>query len=299
MHDTAATAECLYMGKEGGSSYTSNTLIEYNLCYNTTNSDSSHGSGFQIKTGSYNVVMRNNVFWNNNVPCMLFYDDFDRGQNIIENNICIGTHDYGIQVTAGAIIRNNIIVNAPLGGIAVIANDVQPGKSPRNVQIYENTIIGGSSCLYISTSDSASVAANNALFDCSATLSGSYTNFQYIRNAAASAPSGYPNATVKVGDADSELLDTAGLNFYPRATSALVGAGNPEWSVAYDFNGVTRSATAPTIGAYEWTGPSQPAGAWQVQLGLKTLVVDSPSHAEESMVGWAVSLLGLILLAIL
>ncbi len=48
-----------------------------------------------------------------NIPgvCVLLYDDYDRGVNLIEGNVAVNiASDNGIQVTAGAIIRNNIVL---------------------------------------------------------------------------------------------------------------------------------------------------------------------------------------------
>ena len=41
-------------------------------------------TSFQVKPGSYNVVVRNNVCYNTNGVCVLLYDDFNNGQNVIE-----------------------------------------------------------------------------------------------------------------------------------------------------------------------------------------------------------------------
>lgn len=38
----------------------------------------------QVKTGSNNVVVRNNVCYNTYGVCALLYDDYNRGQNVIE-----------------------------------------------------------------------------------------------------------------------------------------------------------------------------------------------------------------------
>ncbi len=53
---------------------------------------------------------------------------------------------------------------------------------------------------------------------------------------------------VTIGD----VINAGGNDFYPTASSLLIGAGSVNYSprLTYDFNGKSRSATAPTVGAY-------------------------------------------------
>ncbi len=125
--------------------------------------------------------------------CVLLYDDYDRGVNLVEGNVVLGVQsDNGIQVTAGAIIRNNIIVGwnsgkkqksilvrdpqlptyvlfVGSGGISVISNQPMSGKSPRNVVIEHNTIYdnrAGRQAIYANSVASGEgwVFSNNALY---------------------------------------------------------------------------------------------------------------------------------------
>ena len=100
------------MGCSDDGCRTFNSLVEFNYCHDTTTDGSGSGaSGYQIKTGSYNNVVRNNVCKNIPGVCVLLYDDYDRGVNLIEGNVAIGVQsDNGIQVTAGAIVRNNLVI---------------------------------------------------------------------------------------------------------------------------------------------------------------------------------------------
>ena len=54
-----------------------------------------------------------------------------------------GVADAGIQVSAGAVIRNNLIYNNGYGGINIQnnANNLMSGKTPRNIRIEHNTIV--------------------------------------------------------------------------------------------------------------------------------------------------------------
>ncbi len=73
---------------------------------------------------------------------MFFYDNYDKALNIGEGNLIVNNGDNGIQVTAGAIIRNNIVINSAGSGIAGATNQLMSGKLPRNITIIHNTVSG-------------------------------------------------------------------------------------------------------------------------------------------------------------
>lgn len=61
----------------------------------------------QIKPGTNNVIVRNNVCYNTYGVCILLYDDYNRGQNIAEGNLVITVRaDNGIQVHPDVIIAS-------------------------------------------------------------------------------------------------------------------------------------------------------------------------------------------------
>ncbi len=70
------------------------------------------------------------------------------------------------------------------------------------------------------------------------------------------------------------LQNVSAWNLYPVANSALVtltqtllDAGTPAGGYTMeDFNGSPRSATAPTVGAYEFSAPTNPG--WQLADGM-------------------------------
>ena len=49
--------------------------------------------------------------------------------------------DHGIQFTAGAVVRNNIVFNSVLAGIGGIVNQPMSGASPRNIIVTQNTVV--------------------------------------------------------------------------------------------------------------------------------------------------------------
>lgn len=73
-----------------------------------------------------------------------------RGSNVVQGNVIIGTNDNGIQVSSGAIIRNNIVVNSAYYGIFVSSNQLQTSGGYHDVKVEHNTVYGsGSVDLYL------------------------------------------------------------------------------------------------------------------------------------------------------
>ena len=59
----ADTSECFYLGCNYNECQFTNSLVEYVFCHDTLNAFDDYGAGIQIKTGSYNNIIRNSVFW--------------------------------------------------------------------------------------------------------------------------------------------------------------------------------------------------------------------------------------------
>lgn len=229
-------------------------------------------------------VIRNNVIRRVAGPCILTYDDFDTGANIIEGNFCDASGDNGVQVSAGAVVRNNIIYNSRLDGVNVANNDVQPGKSNRNVKIIGNTVVtAGGSCigsrgttghqfsnnaLFCSSGASRSFLSHSLLTPFFSVLSGSASGF-WFSNGATSIPSGQTAQTRLLRAADSELGNPTGFDFYPKTGSYIIGNGSAIYIDGPDFNANPRQSP-PSLGAYEFTAYSNPG--WIITNGFKGTV---------------------------
>jgi len=98
------------------------------------------------------------------------------------------------------------------------------------------------------------------------------TKFGWFKNAFKSTVGPFAaNETVIVGGSTADLLNPSSWVYYPKISSALVRDGDASHSILYDFNGLNRSATHPTIGAYETSGAA-PTDAWKVHYGFKTVL---------------------------
>jgi len=248
-------SECIYMGCQDNGCTTSNSIIEKNFCHDTTGATSgSMGSGIQVKTGSYNNIIRNNVIVDVKGAGVLIYDDYGLGRNQVYGNFIWRTGDNGIQATSGANIYNNIVALPTGTAISIINNQVQSGQQLRNVAIHHNTIYSTS---------------GNRGINVGSTTSGSTFNVRnnFISVASSASPTGLPSGAVQsnniAGSATTYLVNptsTTAPNFYPKSGTSLIGGGtNAVYSlVPQDFNCNARSSTAPTVGAYEYSTTSNP-----------------------------------------
>jgi hypothetical protein len=275
---TGHTGECVYLGCQDNHCRTFNSLVENNYCHDTTTDGSgSRGSGFQIKTGSYNNVVRNNVCYNTPGVCVLMYDDYNLGANLIEGNVALNVQsDNGIQVTAGAIVRNNIVIGFASYGIGVLNNQAMPNSSPRNLVIEHNTVYNTKgTCLVLTSvsSDETWVVSNNAFY-CGASAavsiaSGSLTGTVFTNNAYRGSVPTLPASNIQLSATIAQVFaNIANNNVYPAVGSALIKAGDSTHSTTIDFNGLPRG-NPPTIGAYEFSADTNPG--WAVQGAFKKL----------------------------
>ena len=265
IHDTGGSeGECMYLGCNDDGCQVWDSLIEGNLCHDTT--PAGQGDGIELKTGSYRNIIRHNVIYNTHYPGITLYSTRGRGDNLVEGNVVFGTGDNGIQVVGEVTVINNLVFNAGSNGIQSKAS--QDGI-PTGLRILHNTVVGaGAACLKANdwTSGGTDIlVANNALL---------CPDSRAIHLAGGPGPATLlTNATL--GDLDPSSLDTlrlsdtsalsspATLDAWPTDGSPLLNAGTPV-EVAADFNCTPRDSR-PDIGAYEWLVGGNPG--WIVQAG--------------------------------
>ncbi|CAF1285032.1 unnamed protein product, partial [Rotaria sordida] len=280
------TGECVYLGCSNDGCRVRDSIIDHNYCHDTLGSSGGSRAGFQVKSGSYNVIIRNNVCYNVVGPCIIVYDDYDRGRNLIDGNLAInaGTGDLGIQCTSGTTITNNIVINANLAGIGVIQNSINPAKNYiRNITISRNTVYMSQldACLRLNGVTNNNIIISNNVLYCRNQPSIKATNdltgasiYYNAVNGSINAAGIQQNGTFMVSN--NVFSDAAARNFYPAVGSPLINAGaNPLQQVLYDYNGMTRSNTMPTVGAYEYSATNNPGCATtnSFKCGLSTAAV--------------------------
>lgn len=269
IHDTHDTGEGMYLGCNNDGCRVANSLISGNWVHHTNGADVVQGDGIELKEGSYNNVIRDNVIHDTNYPCILTYSTTGNGgPNIIERNVMWSCGDHGIQAAADAIIRNNLILSAGSDGIAMQQH--QSG-APSNLVVVHNTILKATNdAISVRNNTGVVTIANNALFapngDAIFIGGGMPGMITVVGNAGqGNAASGL--ATAALGDlVNGHLNGAPPIDLFPAPGGALVGAGDPAQVVLDDFNGTLRSGVAD-IGAYAFAPGGNPG--WVIGAGFK------------------------------
>jgi hypothetical protein len=225
-------------------------------------------------------------------PCIVVYDDYNLGRNIIESNVAInsGTQDNGIQASAGATIINNIVVNSLYAGIAIVPNDLYYGSEVRNITVSQNTVYlpQQDAALRLNSPTGVNIIISNNVFYAGSQYSiTSATNLASIVfannavNGSVNANGIQTGGTFNVGAASSIFTNVNTDNFYPIAGSPLIAAGSGTYGTPFDFNYNTRSLTSPTVGAYEYSTPTNPGcGVGDYfECGSYSAPIDYPSSS--------------------
>jgi hypothetical protein len=271
---TGDTGEGFYLGCNNDTCRMHDSLVANNHIHDLNGTSITQGDGIEIKQGSYANIVRDNVIHDTGYPGITMYDvhGSGRAQNIIERNIVWNTDDNGIQVTADAIVRNNIVLSAAASAIA--SNAVQ-GGSAANLTIVNNTLLmaSGNGIKLNSVSGTVTIA-NNAIYAPNGnaiTANGTLTGVSVSANAGQGSLNGVSSGFSANGNlaADFFAATLSGAppqDLVPKG-SLLPDAANATLLAADDFDGTPRHAA--DIGAYR----ANPDGAtgWTLGNGFKTL----------------------------
>lgn len=261
--------ECMYLGCNNGDCKLWGSLVEFNLCHDTLSG--SQGDGIELKTGSYDTIIRHNVVYNVNFPGITAYGTQGMPPNTIEGNVVWNVVDNGIQLVGDAIVRNNLVFDVGASGIAAKPSQ---GEIVKDLAVVHNTVIGAGDTCFRGNEFPAGgadiVVANNAFF-CAATsaikLPQGLGQAVFAANAVQGAVAGpVQGATIDGQSLAASFLDAAAMNVYPAGGAPLIDAGDPQHAVADDFNCLPRDG-APDIGAYGHSTPDNPG--WLVQPDFK------------------------------
>jgi len=269
----ATEGEGMYIGCHSGSCRTTNTLVEGNYIHHLRSTSNGGNDGIEIKFGSYNNTVRNNVIHDTNIgrqyPGIFVYGG-GKGINIVEGNV-IWNAGEGIQVVSDAIVRNNIIFNCSVTGITATPHAAV--SKVRNVRIVNNTIVNNPRGIRIRWGGAPDmIFSNNAVY-CPGSIAvdaSGITNVIFSANYVEGRLIG-----VKIDD--SRFYDGANLkhafcepvkkNYWPKPGSALVNNADPTFTPKLDFNNTTRRPPFD-VGAYETEAQATNPG-WRIQAGFK------------------------------
>lgn len=270
IHDTGGTGEGMYLGCNDNGCRLAQSLIQGNHVHHTNAGDVSQGDGIELKDGSYETIIRDNVIHDTNYPCILGYSTSGNGgPNLVEGNVMWNCGDNGIQWEANATIQNNIVLGA--GGSAFASQNHQE-DGPNELVVVHNTFINmGGDALAIRSASGPVTVANNALYAMGGRaffVNGDASRITAAGNAGTGSVEGI-TTTLIAGDIGADFVAasfTGSLpqDVYPTAAGALGGAGSTEHVVMFDFDGRDRMGEAD-IGAYALgAGP-----AWMIMEGFK------------------------------
>jgi hypothetical protein len=287
--------EGMYVGCNNASCIASNHVIEGNYIHDLRSTSGGGNDGVEIKYGSFGNLIRDNVIHTTTIgtsyPCILVYGvrNQDIGSpNIVEGN-ALWDCGQAIQVSADAIIRNNLILDSQNG---VTATGHAQVPQLRNVIITHNTIHGHQSeAMYIRWAGAPGmVLANNAIYNpggqaLNATgLEDATVKANYVQGSGATVDD---NAFYDGSTAAAAFVDTGSMNFWPAVDSPLLNNADPNHAASIDFNGNSR--TAPfDVGAYETEGLSINPG-WQVQPGFKDTNLEPDTIPPKAPTGFTVN----------
>ncbi|MGE0788493.1 MAG: right-handed parallel beta-helix repeat-containing protein [Sandaracinaceae bacterium] len=265
IHDTGGTGEGMYLGCNDDGCRLADSLIANNYVHHTNAGDVSQGDGIELKDGSYNVTIRDNVIHDTNYPCILGYSTSGNGgPNLVEGNVMWHCGDNGIQWEANATIRNNIVLGA--GGSAM-ASQMHQENGPNELTIVHNTFINmGGDAIAIRNASGPVTVANNAAYSMGGRaifVNGNAATITCEGNAGAGSVQGI-TTTLIAGDIGVDFVAASfsgdlPQDVFPTMTGALGGAGVAAHVVMFDFNGTDRMGVAD-IGAYALGDGTNPGG---------------------------------------
>jgi len=239
IHHTSGHGEGFYLGGNNDKAGRTTTvfkdsIIEQNDIHDLIGNNVSQGDGIEIKDGSYNNIIRDNVIHNTKYPGITVYGTDENPPNVIERNQISLSGNNGIQAASDAIIRNNIIFQARADGIRSMNHQ---SASVGNLRIINNTIVQSKGAgIRVDPPKGAPsgevIVANNAVFTSNSFRIPKAGHVRIIAN--------------QTGDAAKELR-----MFFPLTGSKLLGAADSTLLPEDDFSGKPR-AGRKDVGAYSF-----------------------------------------------
>ncbi len=266
--------EGMYIGCHNGSCITTDSVFEGNYIHHTRGTSGGGNDGIEIKFGSYNNVIRNNVIHDTNLgkqyPGIFVYGSNGKGVNLVEGNV-IWKAGEGIQAVSDAVIRNNIIFDCSIQGITASPHGAAPKM--QNTTIVNNTIVNHPRGIRIRWGKAKNmVLANNAIYcpNGVAIDAAGITNATCSANYVTGRLNGVAIDNTKFmngGDLETTFVNSAQQDFWLTSGSALLESADPEFAPKFDFNGRRRKEPFD-VGAYE-TDSGETNPGWKIQAGFK------------------------------
>jgi hypothetical protein len=272
---TGDTGEGFYLGCNDDACRIHDSVVANNYIHDLNGPDISQGDGIEIKKGSYANIVRDNVIHDTGYPGITMYDVNGNGApNLIERNVVWATGDNGIQVTADATVRNNIVLSAASGASAFASNNIQNGSAANLVVVNNTFLMPAGNGIKLNGVTGTATIANNAIYapngDAIA-ANGTLTQLSVIANAGQGSLNGVSGGFSATGNLTADFFSATlsgapPQNLIPMG-SLLPSAANVLLLAPDDFDGTPRHSA--DIGAYR-ANPSGTVG-WVLAGNFKIL----------------------------
>jgi hypothetical protein len=272
---TGDTGEGFYLGCNDDACRIHDSVVANNYIHDLNGPDISQGDGIEIKKGSYAIIVRDNVIHDTGYPGITMYDVNGNGApNLIERNVVWATGDNGIQVTADATVRNNIVLSAASGASAFASNNIQNGSAANLVVVNNTFLMPAGNGIKLNGVTGTATIANNAIYapngDAIA-ANGTLTQLSVIANAGQGSLNGVSGGFSATGNLTADFFSATlsgapPQNLIPMG-SLLPSAANVLLLAPDDFDGTPRHSA--DIGAYR-ANPSGTVG-WVLAGNFKIL----------------------------
>jgi hypothetical protein len=240
IHHTAGAGEGFYLGANEGEHVMRHSVIARNWVHSTAGKQ---GDGIEVKQGSYDNRIVENLVHDTRYPCILVYGTGGQAPNVIERNVCFNSGDNVLQVQGEALVRNNLLMN----GLRGFASHDHQGQT-RDLVFVHNTIVnpGRGAHLLSWSGRPGMVFANNAVYSQSGDAvrfhdgaAGVQFGHNVVLGSVAGAESGW-SAGRGLSDFIGVAWDAQARDARPSAGSALIGAGGAAFGAADDLSGGAR-----------------------------------------------------------
>jgi len=290
IYGTSGTGEGFYLGCNNNGCQFFDGLIENNYIYDLNGPGVTQGDGIEIKHGSYNNIVRNNVIHDTRFPGIIAYGTAGNGApNLFEGNVIWNTEEQGMQIAADAIVRNNIVITS---GEEAFRSQNHQGAKPGNLTVVNNTFIanGRDAIRVANTATAPILIANNAIYSRfnRAIRLANLNNITLDSNVGSGSVSpGLPTSAFDAsGDIATDFVDLdwagPGLDAFPALLSKLIGAGNSALQAFNDFNRTPRAGSAD-VGAYVFNLDGNPG--WQISEEFKAVPLPGDFDGDEDVDG--------------
>ena len=243
---TGGHGEGFYLGSHDGVFKTNNSFVVGNYLHHLASDSAAQGDGIEIKDGSYANVVKYNFVEGTKYPGITVYRT-GRGaadRNIVEENVVINSIDAGIQVTADAVVRNNLVIGK---STAFVSKPFT--TNPVNLVVSNNTFLGGATTIRLTNWLTTDLAfANNAIHS----PTGQFYSSSKTGRAVAT---GNINVSNLATSFTNLKLDGTALNARPIIGSVVIGKASSNYLPSGDLNGDTRITKMDT-GAVDFAGDS-------------------------------------------